>query len=230
MKYRHIFAVLGLAAVLTAAAADENRVPFNGLILDSAMKPVSKVKVYINDPNYFARSDKKGRFGLTNVQPTDTIILEVPKMPKVRIPVEGRKSLKVIIDKSGLPTAQEDEELVNTGYGYVKRREYTGSSKGISGESLRRSGRTSLLEALSGMVAGLTINRVDGRLVPNIRGQRSLMLSNEPLYIIDGTEVESLENVNIFEVDHVEVLKEASIYGSRGANGAIVVTTNHFKF
>ena len=189
MKYRHIFAALGLAAVLTAAAADENRVPFNGLILDSAMKPVSKVKVYINDPNYFARSDK-----------------------------------------SGLPTAQEDEELVNTGYGYVKRREYTGSSKGISGESLRRSGRTSLLEALSGMVAGLTINRVDGRLVPNIRGQRSLMLSNEPLYIIDGTEVESLENVNIFEVDHVEVLKEASIYGSRGANGAIVVTTNHFKF
>ena len=90
MKYRHIFAALGLAAVLTAAAADENRVPFNGLILDSAMKPVSKVKVYINDPNYFARSDKKGRFGLTNVQPTDTIILEVPKMPKVRIPVEGR--------------------------------------------------------------------------------------------------------------------------------------------
>lgn len=223
MKCRYILATIGLAAVLTAVA--DERVPFNGLILDSAMKPVSKVKVYINDANYFARSDKQGRFGLTNVRPNDTIILEVPKMPKVRIPVENRKSMKVIIDKSGLPSVTEDQELVNTGYGYVKRREYTGSSKGITGESLRRSGRTNLLEALGGMVAGLTVTRQDGRLVPNIRGQRSLMLSNEPLYILDGIEVESLENVNIYEVDHVEVLKEASIYGSRGANGVIIVTT-----
>ena len=227
MKCRCLLAAIGLTASLTAVA--DNRVPFNGLILDSSLQPVNKVKVYVNDPNRFARSDKKGRFGLTNVQPTDTIILEVPKMPKVRIPVEGRKSLKVIIDKSGLPSAEEDEELVNTGYGYVKRREYTISSSGISGEALRRSGSTSLLEALNGMVAGLSINRENGRLVPNIRGVRSLKLSNEPLYIIDGIEVGSLEHVNIFEIDHVEVLKEASIYGARGANGAIVVTTIHFK-
>jgi len=206
------------------AHADE---PFNGLILDSALQPVNKVRVYISDPNRYARSDKKGRFGLTDVQPNDTITLEFSKKKTVRIPVDGRKSLKIILatDQS-IAEATQDDELVNTGYGYVKRREFTGVSSGISGETLRRSGHHNLLEALSGLVAGLTISRQDGRLVPNIRGQRSLMLSNEPLYIVDGTIVDSLDFVSVYDVDHVEVLKDASQYGSRGANGAILVTTN----
>lgn len=221
-----IIAGAGLAFGLGAQA--QEKVPFNGLILDAALKPVNKVKVYINDPNYFARSDKQGRFGLTNILPNDTLTFDFGKKRIIRIPVDGRKSMKIILDLEGNPTATQDDELVNTGYGYVKRREYTGVSNGISGETLRRSGQTRLLEALSGMVPGLTISRQNGRLVPNIRGTHSLLLSNEPLYIVDGSEVDNLDFLNVYDVDHVEIMKDASRYGAKGANGAILVTTTTY--
>ena len=221
-----IIAAMVSGATSVASAED---VPFNGLILDMAMKPVNKVKVYVNDPNYFARSDKQGRFGLTNISPADTLTFEFGGKRKARVPVDGRKSLKIIVDTDGNATATQDDDLVDTGFGYVKRREYTGSSNGLKGETLRRSGRTNLLEALSGMVAGLTVTQVGGRLVPNIRGQRSLTLSNEPLYIVDGSEVESIDNISVYDVEHVEILKDASRYGMKGANGAILVTTTFSK-
>lgn len=223
----HTFILATALAVSFTAVAED--VPFNGLILDTAMKPVNKVKVYVNDPNYFARTDKQGRFGLTNILPTDTLTFEFSGKRKARIPVDGRKSLKIILDLDGNPTATQDDELVDTGFGYVKRREFTGSSSGLKGETLRRSGRTNLLEALSGLVAGLTVTQKDGRLVPNIRGQRSLTLSNEPLYIVDGSEVDNIDNLNVYDVEHVEILKDASRYGMRGANGAILVTTTFSK-
>lgn len=224
MKSFRIITLLFAALMsLSAAAADsEKGVPFNGLILDSAMKPMKKVRVYNKDRSRYATSDKQGRFGLTDVGPTDTITIEIKK-DKFLIPVEGRKSLKIIF---GTPiNAYQDDDLVNEGYNYVKRREYTGTSSGISGEQLRRSGQRNVLDALSGMVPGLIINNIDGHRAANIRGIRSLTLSNEALYILDGSPVESLDFVNVYEVDHVEVLKSAPQYGMRGANGAIIVTT-----
>lgn len=119
----------------------------------------------------------------------------------------------------------EDDELVNLGYGYVKRREHTGVSSGISGDRLRQTGQRDILKALSGLVAGLNITQVNGETDVNIRGQKSLVMSNTPLFIVDGTQVSSLDFVSVYDVESVEVLKDASIYGSRGANGAILVTT-----
>ncbi|MDE6378329.1 MAG: hypothetical protein K2K72_06255, partial [Duncaniella sp.] len=87
--------LLAAAAFVTTLTAGAEDVPFNGLILDTAMKPVNKVKVYVNDPNYFARTDKQGRFGLTNILPADTLTFEFPGKRKARIPVDGRKSLKI---------------------------------------------------------------------------------------------------------------------------------------
>lgn len=196
--------------------------PFNGLLLDGQMQPIKKARVYVADRNRYATSDKKGRFGLTDVAPGDTITLEIKK-EKYRIPVEGRKGLRIIL--ADPIDAYQDDAIVNEGYNYVKRREYTGSSSGFSGDELRRAGGRDLLDALAGRVPGLTINMVDGRRSANLRGLRSLNLSNEALYVVDGAIVESLDMVSIYDVDHVEVLKNASQYGMRGANGAIIVTT-----
>lgn len=210
-----------VSAVCFPMLADE---PFNGLVLDSALKPVKKVKVFNRDEQRYATSDKKGRFGLTDVMPGDTLTLVVKKK-RIRIPVDGRKSLKIILADEKNYTAVQDDELVNIGYGYVKRREFTGVSSGISGETLRGTGQRTILKALVGLVPGLNISQRNGDMNVNIRGEHSLMLSSTPLYIVDGVQVSSLDFISIYDVDHVEVVKDASQYGSRGANGAILVTT-----
>lgn len=216
--------ILGVAvsAFGLSAMAD---VPFNGLILDRELKPVKKVKVYVKNPKRYATSDKQGRFGLTDVAPDDTLTLVLSKKEKLRIPVDGKASMKIILAGDGSASSEYDEEIANTGYGYVKRREYTGVSSGISGDVLRRTGQRDILGALKGLVPGLSITGSNGNYTVTIRGEKSLMLSSEPIYLVDGVQVNSLDFVSIYDVDHVEVLKDASQYGSRGANGAILVTT-----
>lgn len=202
-----------------------SEVPFNGLLLDRELKPKKGVKVYVKDPKRYATTDKKGRFGLTDVQPDDTLHLVLSKKETLTVPVESRKAIKIILANESSFKAQDDDELANTGFGYVKRREHTGASSGISGDRLRATGQRDIMSALKGLVPGLYVSGSAGNQSVNIRGVHSLMLSSEPLYIVDGVTVNSLDFISIYDVDHVEVIKDASQYGSRGANGAIVVTT-----
>lgn len=199
-------------------------IPFNGIICDILGKPVKGAHIYIN-PKRVSRSDKKGRFGLTNVNDNDTIKVRYKKLT-YQIPVEGRKSLRITLGDQ-LQT-QEDEELVAWGYGFVKKRESVEVSNGISGEELLRSGQISLLRALQGRIPGLNISATSGvgpDAAVSMRGINSFHASQTPLFVVDGVIVESLDYISIYDVDHVEVLKDASIYGSRGANGAILVFT-----
>lgn len=216
---KRIFLIICIAVLaIVSVNADE---PFNGIIYDAQGNPIKNAKVYVNDSRRYATSDKMGRFGLTNVLPDDTIhvLVKKRKYPYL-IPVESRKSMKIFLADEN-PRVEEDEELVNFGYGFVKRREYLGTSNGISGEELLRTGRPDIMSALVGKVPGLDIT---GSRV-TIRGESSLIGSNEPLYIVDGNIVASFNGINLHDVDHVEVLKDASIYGSRGTNGAILVFT-----
>ena len=200
-------------------------VPFNGLLLDGELKPKKGVKVYVKDPKRYATTDKQGRFGLTDVQPDDTLHLVLSKKETLLLPVEGRRGVRIVLAGDRSAQAEDDEELVNLGYGFVKRREHTGVSSGISGDRLRSTGARDVMTALRGLVPGLVISGSPGNYDVTIRGKHSLLLSSEPLYLIDGVVVQSLDFLNIYDVDHVEVIKEASQYGSRGANGAILVTT-----
>ncbi len=234
MKTLKLFLILAfpLLSAITAFADDD--IPFNGVILNSELKPVKNVRVYLNDPNYYSLTDKQGRFGLTNILPDDTLTLRVSKKQIIRVPVDGRQSMKIILSAEGNADAQQDDELVNFGFGYVKRREFTGSSSGISGETLRRTGKKDVLSALAGLVAGLNI-RVDqssGKATANIRNAQTADLTPgsftknaPPAFFVDGVQVPSLDFLSVHDVDHVEVVKDASLYGVQGAAGVILVTT-----
>lgn len=219
---KRIYSFLFIVGLVVSALAE---VPFNGLVLDREMKPKKGVKVYVKDPKRYAVTDRKGRFGLTDVQPDDTLHLIVSKKETLIVPVEGRRGIRIVLVGNKGAQAENDEEIANTGYGYVKRRELTGVSSGISGDRLRATGARDVIGALKGLVPGLIVTNGSGGKEVTIRGTHSLTLSNEPLYIVDGVVVQSLDFLSIYDVDHVEVIKDASIYGSRGANGAIVVTT-----
>lgn len=216
-----IFSIMiSVFACVAVLAQEQKAVPFNGVVADILGQPLKGAKVWVVDPNYYTTTDKKGKFGLTNVQPTDTLHVKYKKQLYL-IPVDTMKSVRVRLGDELKYEVRQDEELVNTGFGFVKRRESCNSSTGISGEVLVRTGRIDLMEALQGLVPGLTI--INGKAV--IRGLATIYGSSDPIYIVDGVEVETLSYVNVYSVDRVEVLKDANLYGAKGANGAILVTT-----
>lgn len=216
-----IFSIMiSVFACVAVFAQKQKTVPFNGVVADLLGQPLKGARVWVVDPNYYTTTDKKGKFGLTNVQPTDTLHIKYKKQLYL-IPVDTMKSVRVRLGDELKYEVRQDEELVNTGYGFVKRRESCNSSTGISGEVLVRTGRTDVLEALQGLVPGLTIT--NGKAI--IRGLATINGSSDPLFLVDGVEVESLSFVNVYVVDKVEVLKDANMYGVKGANGAILVTT-----
>ena len=137
--------------------------------------------------------------------------------------------MRIVFADGQAPQAEEDQQLVDLGFGFVSRREYTGASNFISGEELRRSGASDVLSALQGRVPGLNITGPSGlggqNQQVNIRGERSFTADATPLFLIDGVVVPSFEGINLNDIDYVEVMKEASVYGSNGANGAIIIHT-----
>ena len=233
MKNRILLWSLLLACICVQKvdAQEERIVPFNGVVTDLTGTPLRRVKVYVLDANYAAKTDKQGRFGLTNVRPTDTLHVVYQKV-HYDIPVEGRKSMRIRLGDQLVQRAEEDQNLVDIGYGFVSKREQLTPSNGISGEVLRRTGETNLLRALTGLVPGLHIRSTgepSAEPSVSIRGTHTLHCSNEPLYVVDGIIVNTLDYISIYDVESVEIMKEASIYGSRGANGAILVHTKHGK-
>lgn len=222
---KHLLLLLYATFSINATAQDSHeRKPFNGMVQDVLGQPMRNVKIWVTNDRQYTMSDRKGRFGLTDVKATDTLHIKYKKQ-RYDIAVEGRKSMRIMIADE--PRVEEDQELVDMGYGFVRRREYTGVSNYISGEELRNTGRGSLLAALQGRVPGLNV--VTGPFPSDervsMRGITSINLDNTPLFLVDGVIVESLDHINIYDVESVEVLKDASIYGARGANGAILVHT-----
>lgn len=219
---RYLLIILSLAMSLGAMAQNaEERIPFNGLISQQSGAKLSKIKVEVKSTGKYTYTDKLGRFGLTNVKPDDILIL-TGKNLSVEVAVGGRKSMKIMLQDNLISQTEESEELIETGYGYIKKREVTNSNTGsISGEELRRTGVQDLERALLGRVPGLAM--IDGQLT--IRGKNSINSSTKLLYLVDNQPVESLAFVNISDVESVTVFKDGTMYGIRGANGVILVKT-----
>jgi len=124
------------------------------------------------------------------------------------------------------------EEVVVVGYGTVKKRDITGAVSSVRSKELMANTPTTIQVALQGKTAGVLIaggNTVNSSPTIRVRGNRSISATNDPLFVIDGIPVTGgMETVNPNDVESVEILKDASataIYGSRGANGVILVTT-----
>lgn len=122
----------------------------------------------------------------------------------------------------GYIPVDDSEEDVNLGYQKVRRRDSTSATSTVKVK--RGSGYSNIYEYLQGRVAGLEVNGTTLR----IRGDRSILGSNEPLILVDGVVTDDIGYISPDEVERIDVLKDASstaIYGSRGANGVILITT-----
>ena len=218
---RFLQTVALLLFVLPAIAQNAEHVPFNGLIVDMNGKGIKNVKVEVKNEGRYTRTDKKGRFGLTDIKPQDTLVFTNKKMTH-EVEVGEAKSLRIVMASENLDDwkASQDDELVDFGFMYVKRREYAGGASGLTEENL--SGFTDLAEALNALVPNVSVGS-DGSV--NIRGQRSLMASNNALILLNNQEIGSVLDVSIYDVKSVEIIKDGEGFGSKGANGVVVIRT-----
>ncbi len=148
-------------------------------------------------------------------------------------------SLAAIVSLAMLPgcagsreTEDKGEEEVNIGYGTQQKKDVTGAVASVSGDEAKDRHATQLQDLLKGRVAGVRVEETSEGIRVRVRGESSIMGSNEPLYVVDGMPVApgpgGVLFINPSDVASIEVLKDASstaIYGSRGANGVILVTT-----
>ena len=214
MKQLLVFAMLLLS---TAAAVSQE--PFNGLITNFDGKGI-KANIVVKGSDKRTRSDRKGRFGLTDIKEDDTLYI-IYKRDTTTIAIEGRKSIHVILAEGGeILKSEESEELMNYGFGYVKRRESVDYSSGISGERLRATGASDLLKAIMMCYPGLKY--INGELC--LMTQNSINSTSGVLILCDGVE-SNLDYINIHDVKSVEIIKGSNMYGFRGVNGVVLVTT-----
>lgn len=212
----YITAVIMLLLSLTAEA----QTPFNGRIRNLDGSGV-KATVRVKDSNKVTRSDGKGRFGLTDIKAEDTLYI-IYRRDTIVIDIAGRQSIEVVLAEDGdTYTADESEELMNYGFGYVKRRESTDFSSGISGDKLRSLGTSSLLRAL--LICCPSLRYVNGELC--LRTQNSINSSSAVLILCDGIEISNLDFINIYDVGSVEVIKSSNMYGFRGVHGVVLIKT-----
>ena len=196
--------------------ADE---PFNGRITRGDGAGI-KATVRVVGSDKSTRADGKGRFGLTNVE-SDDILQFIYKRDTLVVPLEGRRSIEVVWLEEGVTyRAEESEELMNYGFGYVKRRESVDYSSGISGDRLRATGCSNLKDAIMMCYPGLRY--INGELC--LMTQNSINGSSAPLILCDGLETR-LELINVHDVKSVEIIKGSNMYGFRGVNGVVLVTT-----
>jgi hypothetical protein len=193
--------------------------PFNGRITRGDGSGIKAV-VRIVGSDKMTRADGKGRFGLMDVKADDTLQF-IYKRDTLTLPLEGRRSVEVVwLEEDFSYRAEESEELMNYGFGYVKRRESTDYTSGISGDRLRATGCSNLKDAIMMCYAGLRY--INGKLC--LMTQNSINSSSEPLILCDGMETR-LELINIHDVKSVEIIKGSNMYGFRGVNGVVLVTT-----
>lgn len=148
-------------------------------------------------------------------------------MAEQEVEVNGRTFVDITLTESSL----EIDELVVVGYGVQRKRDLSGSVAQVKGEVINEFANSSVASALQGRVAGVQINQLNGQpgagIQVRIRGANSIKGDNEPLWIINGF-AGDINMINTSDIESVEILKDASataIYGSRGANGVVIVTT-----
>lgn len=224
---RHLFFLLIWVVCLPVLAQSEG-VPFNGIITDLLGNPLKRARIYVNTPEYYSMSKKNGRFGLTDVHANDILTIYY-KRTIYYVPVQGRKSLRIRLGDRIVESAVEDQALIDMGYNFVAQRETSSASNVLTGDQLKTAGYTTLFEAIQGRIPGVMVNvtglGIEGSV--NMRGVSSINAGSAPIFTLDDVEinVNSLHSISINDIERIEVIKEAGIYGARGANGVIKIST-----
>ncbi len=208
----------------TRISLSSQTIRVTGKVTDSSGSPLPGVTVIIKGTTQGIITDMDGNYSLSNVQGNATLVFSFVGMKTQEIPVGSKASINVTMEEESVGI----EEVVAIGYGTVRKSDLTGSLASLAGDKFEDLPQNSVTNILQGKAAGVNITSTSGAGANNIRirGITSLNKSSEPLWVVDGVIGGTIGN--IYDIESIEVLKDASstaIYGSQGANGVILVTS-----
>jgi TonB-dependent starch-binding outer membrane protein SusC len=211
----------------------QNNFKVTGKVLDETGKPLQGATVQVKGTTTGTSTKADGSFELMAPSGTATLVVSSVGFGEQEISLNGKSDVSVSLTNSASSLA----DVVVVGYGTRRKVEVTGATASISGDNLRSVPTTNLTQALQGRVTGVvaTANtfRPGAGSSIRIRGNRSLSASNEPLYVVDGFPVSyTIDDMNPADIESIDILKDASataVYGVRGANGVVQITTKKGK-
>lgn len=231
------FKIIGSNLIVVSAKGNENVAPFvviTGRILNAASQPIANVSIIEKGTSNGTVSKEDGTFSLNVLNSDAFLVISYVGFITQEIKADGRTSITIQLKEEN----KDLNEVVVIGYGTTKRKDFTGAVSSVKMENspLALLPNLNALEALKGNVPGLSVGAVNsagGQPSVQIRGQRSISGSNDPLILLDGViYLGSVSDINPNDIAGYDVLKDAvsaAAYGSRSANGIIAITTKKGK-
>jgi len=210
------------------AKSNVQAVDITGKVIDEKEQPLIGVSVTVKGTTKGTITDVNGNFKLAVANTNDILVFRYVGYADLEITASGVLPLtvKLTADSKSL------NEVVVVGYGTKKKSDLTGSIASLNAEDIVKSRAPSAQEALQGRMPGVDVKRSSGKpgadMNIEIRGVNSIYGNTQPLYVVDGIPVANINDINPADIERMDVLKDASstaIFGSRGANGVVIVTT-----
>lgn len=204
--------------------------PVNGVVTDDQGRPVTGVSVGVKNSAVGTATDANGNYTINVLADQDTLVFSFVGYDKQEIPVGNRNTIdvKLLSSSTGL------NEVVVVGYGTQKKKDLTGAVSVVDADAIQKRQATTVAEAMQGLATGIRIRgggRPGSEANIEVRGTKNLS-NSDPLYVIDGLVTGANRDFNPSDIESIQILKDASaaaIYGSRAANGVIIITTKKGK-
>ena len=229
LNLRNRYLVVLMLLLFSSVASAQNSRTVTGKITDKNGEPLPGTNVVVQGTASGIQADMNGNYQILVENPSEAVLeFSFIGYTRQQIVVAGQSTINVILAEEYIGL----NELVVVGYGTVKKKDLTGSVASIKSTEITKTATNNALQSMQGKVAGLDVIKTSGEsgsgVNVQLRGNRSVNASNAPLFLVDGIEYGSNLDINSSDIASIEVLKDASstaIYGTRGANGVIIVTT-----
>ncbi len=236
IKLRSVFSLMALLAVLTGTMAQNNTQVTGKVTRKTTGEPLAGVSVSVKGTSVYTTTNEAGDFTISAPATNASLIISYTGMAELEVPVQNGVPVNVALEERSSGTMNE---VVVVGYGQQRRSNVTGSISTVNTKELVQSPVANLANALQGRVSGVITQQGSGEpgndgAAIYIRGNSTFSGSMEPLYVVDGIvrDRRDFSQLDPNEVETVNVLKDASsaaIFGVKGANGVILVTTKRGK-
>ncbi len=221
-------------------AQQNNFAPIKGKVFDEKGLPLPGATVKVKNQNKVTMTDMNGNFSFDNVEANAVLVISYTGYFSQEISTAGKENLVITLKED----SQKLDDVVFVGYGTQQKKDVTGAVSSIGAKQIKDQPVVSLDNAMAAQMAGVQVTQASGApgggSTVRIRGAGSLSAGNEPLYVVDGFPVTNdfnqrnnpLNTINPADIENIQVLKDASataIYGSRGSNGVVIITTKSGK-